>query len=536
MKTKSIKDILYELVAVQSDTGTELERDIAAAIAELIAEDPYFQAHPDRWGSETGDDIMERPVIWALKKGRSDKTIILSGHYDAVEIDCFGELRDLALKPDALKEKIKTLTLTNEKLKKQLMEDDWLFGRGSGDMKAGLAINLHLLLAEEDPEASILFTAVCDEENISAGTRSALPLYQTLKERFGLDYRLTIITEPQFFSDGDSFVIANGGTGKMLPMIVAKGRLSHSGAPMKGLNAAHIIAEITRNIDLNTDLCTEDLGVATQPPIVQVMRDMKTTYDVSVPEFAAACVNILFLNSKNTPLLMQKLKRICKASMRTVIDKYEAGFAYSRFRGLISDSDHQTYAPVVLDVKELEEIVKSNKDDSEAFLAELEQTLRSSVASRAMTLQTAALRYVKSMIEASGLDYPLVVVGIAPPYYPAACNEYLGKDLSGFLSSIKSVVEGDYGLKVQLVPYSLVMGDISYMTCVRPQAERALLGNLALPASLYNIPFEEAAELNTPCFYLGPRCEDIHQWSERVYLPDVEYTVPDAIRKIIANI
>lgn len=536
MSRTSIREILYSLIAIQSDSGTALERDIADRIAEYIKADPYFQTHTDQWGADASGDLLERPVIWALRRGKSNKTVILSGHYDAVEIDCYGSLRPYALNPDELKARIQTMTLTNEKLKKELKDANWIFGRGCGDMKAGIAINLSILLAEEEPEASILFTAVCDEENCSAGTRLSLPLYQKLKERFDLDYRVTLISEPQFRNEGAPFTIFNGGTGKLLPMIVARGRLSHCAEPMKGLNAAHIIAEITRGVDLNTDLCTEDLGVSTQPPIVQIMKDLKTTYDASLPVFAAACANILFLNSETPLQLMAKIKGICKASMRTVIDKYEESFAYARFKGLITDADHQTFAPVVLDIKELVEIAKANTENYEGFRADLEKFLSDSVCSQALSLQDASLHYMKAMIEASGLDYPMVVVGIAPPYYPAACNDYLGKDLSGVLGGIKSVVEGDYKTKFQLAPYITGMGDISYMTCANPEAERSLMGNLTLPASLYDIPFEDAAALDTPCFYMGPRSEDVHQWSERVYMPDVEHLVPDAIRRVIATI
>ena len=67
-----------------------------------------------------------------------------------------------------------------------------------------------------------------------------------------------------------------------------------------------------------------------------------------------------------------------------------------------------------------------------------------------------------------------------------------------------------------------------------PAQERALLTNLmSLPASIYDIPFESAARLNAPVFYLGPRCRAIHQWCERVYLPDLVEIVPHIIDHIL---
>ncbi len=80
-------------------------------------------------------------------------------------------------------------------------------------------------------------------------------------------------------------MLYNGSIGKVLPVIVAKGKL-HCGEPLKGLNAAHMIAEIAARIDMNTDLVTEDFGLSSAPPAVQQMCDLKTTYDVSSPSLA----------------------------------------------------------------------------------------------------------------------------------------------------------------------------------------------------------------------------------------------------------
>ena len=81
----------------------------------------------------------------------------------------------------------------------------------------------------------------------------------------------------------------------MLPMIMAKGKLAHCAQNIEGLNAAYMLAEAVRNIELNPELMSDDLGISTQSPSFQIMKDMKTTYDVSMPEYAVGCANILFL-------------------------------------------------------------------------------------------------------------------------------------------------------------------------------------------------------------------------------------------------
>ena len=132
---KSASQIMRELVAVQSDTGTTLEVNVAAKILELIKEDEYFRANPDLCGAYQDDDALGRPVVWALKRGSSARTLIISGHYDCVETQCYGPLQEYALNPDSLKNLMKENSTTDEQLRRDLEDDNWVFGRGTADMK-----------------------------------------------------------------------------------------------------------------------------------------------------------------------------------------------------------------------------------------------------------------------------------------------------------------------------------------------------------------------------------------------------------------
>lgn len=185
-----IRELLYELVSVQSDTGTKLEVKMGEKIFDIIRRNEYFAKHPELCGMESSGDFLGRSVVWALKKGSTNRTVILSGHYDAVEIDSYGELKPYALEPDELKKRLKEVVRSDNAALAATEDDNWLFGRGAADMKAGIAINLHALFTTENAEASVLFAAVCDEENLSAGCRTMMPLLSELRRRFGLDYRL----------------------------------------------------------------------------------------------------------------------------------------------------------------------------------------------------------------------------------------------------------------------------------------------------------------------------------------------------------
>ena len=98
---------------------------------------------------------------------------------------------------------------------------------------------------------------------------------------------------------------------------------------------------------------------------------------------------------------------------------------------------------------------------------------------------------------------------------------------------MREVVTGRYGYELDMMPYLPGMADISYMSCTNPAAEKALMEQLSVPRSLYDIPFDDIAALNIPCYNLGPHSGNVHQMLERVWLPDVEKVVPETIAKII---
>ena len=77
-------------------------------------------------------------------ENKSNKTVILMGHMDVVDILDYGEQMDKAFKPLELTENLKGKDLSSA-AKKDLESGDYLFGRGVSDMKAGQALQIALL-------------------------------------------------------------------------------------------------------------------------------------------------------------------------------------------------------------------------------------------------------------------------------------------------------------------------------------------------------------------------------------------------------
>jgi arginine utilization protein RocB len=204
-RSDRIKELMLELVRVQSDTGTRQEKDVEAYLHEWLGHREYFKNHPDYFGLyPMGKDPLERSVVWGLVKGQGDQTVILMHHHDVVDAFDYGSLAKWAYDPPKLQTALAGMELAAE-ARMDLEGDEWIFGRGTGDMKAGAAIQCVLLeeySEKADFKGNILLLSVPDEENLSEGMRGSLSLLSDLKAAFNLDYKIMINSEPHSKEQG----------------------------------------------------------------------------------------------------------------------------------------------------------------------------------------------------------------------------------------------------------------------------------------------------------------------------------------------
>ncbi len=535
----AIYDLLLELVGVQSDTGTTQELVMAAKLHALIRDQAYFAGHPDQCGTFECGDALGRPVVWALRRGTGRRTVILAGHYDAVDLEPYGWLKPYALDPAQLRARLRTSDIQDPGLARDLEDEAWGFGRGMADMKAGLAINLDALFTLEGTDVNLLFLAVPDEENMSSGALQSVALLHQLKDRFGLDYLVMLLTEPQIRSAapaGRELQMVGGTMGKMLPVVLARGVVTHSAEILKGLNASYMLTEIVRRVELTTDLVSEHLGVFTQPPTVQIHRDLKTMYDVSVPEYAAACFNFLFLKSRPPLTLLQDLERLCREAMEDVLERYQGAFDVMAAKGFIAPGERRRFQPEVLTLAQLERRIRDRDQDFATFKGETTEGLKKDLGAGRINLPGASIQYPKALAERARLTGPAVLIGISPPYYPAVHHPDPGPAVEAALADLGGYLRDRHGIELRRVPYLSGMTDLSYTSSEDPAAERRFLDSLALPRDIYDVPVEAIAQLDIPAFLIGPAGRDVHKRGERVYLPDVTTHVPDLIRRLVTRL
>ena len=105
--------------------------------------------------------------------------------------------------------------------------------------------------------------------------RGALGLLCQLKDEFDLDYVLAVDSEPFEAGSDKEKVLHIGTVGKLMPVVVVQGVLSHMKEPLKGINALSLLIAVASKLDLHPDLSDHALGERSPLPSWSYLRDLK---------------------------------------------------------------------------------------------------------------------------------------------------------------------------------------------------------------------------------------------------------------------
>ena len=180
------REIALTLASWPSVTGSAGEAAFAPKLAQSIGQ------LGEVWTAPIPGEA--RANVFALKRGRGRSTIVLTVHYDVVPATGYGALEHLAFAPARLlPDMVARLRESGENplALADLESGAFLPGRGLLDMKAGLAAGIAAMEAYAGG-ANLLFLAVADEEERSAGARAAAPQLAKLAAEQGLDIRLIV--------------------------------------------------------------------------------------------------------------------------------------------------------------------------------------------------------------------------------------------------------------------------------------------------------------------------------------------------------
>ncbi len=464
-----------------SVTGSPGEAVLPHKLAERLS-------HFDNvWIAAIANDPFGRSNVFALKRGKSRRTIVLTGHFDTVPFDDYGELAELALTPDALSRAIvKKLKASGSHplALADLESGAFIPGRGLLDMKAGLAAGLAAMEAY-DGEASLLFISVADEEEKSAGARAAIPQLQAVAAEHGLAIAL-VINLDSISDQGDGAtgrVVTFGSIGKQLLTAFVVGKQAHAGYPQDGANAAYIMAELVRALELAPELSEASGDEVAAPPSTLFAKDLKQGYNVTSPALAFAYWNTMQHRRSGAEVLDIAMelaaKAVAEASRRT-------GHAIALRR----------YADF-----------GTNGRSADSRLSLPDQTL-------------AALN---AFADEKHIDTPTVILGFGSIPYPAV----LLRDEKLRLLIEKTVQPFGLGS----VNYFAGISDMSFF------GEAA--GDMAVVAAntpIWGSGFVMPEAGGYPSINIGPWGRDYHHWLERLHAPYAFETLPKVLLAVIAAV
>lgn len=200
--TESAADLTRTICDIPSVSGDET--GLADAIFAAISALPHLDVYRD------GDTIVARTHL-----GRAQR-VVIAGHIDTVPINDNVPTRDI-------------------------VEDGraYIWGRGTVDMKAGVAVQLKLAAELTDPRVDITWMWY-DHEEVDADLNGLTRLARTRPDLFAGDF--AILGEP---SNGE---VEGGCNGNLRAIIRTEGVRAHSARAWIGENAIHKAAPILERL------------------------------------------------------------------------------------------------------------------------------------------------------------------------------------------------------------------------------------------------------------------------------------------------
>lgn len=522
---EKLRNLLCELVSWDSRTLTEGERFFSSKLAAKLEELPYFRNHPEHLNLY--DAGLGRNVVTALyKHSQATKTIVLISHFDTVYTEEYGMLEPLAFHPEELTKKLHEYKdeLT-EDVRNDLESGNYLFGRGTMDMKMGLALHMQLIekASVEQWPINLLLTTVPDEEVNSAGMRTAVTELVHLREEFGLDYTLFLNSEPSFSqgpTDNKEYIYS-GTIGKIMPAALFYGKETHVGEPLKGMTANFIASFVTQEMEWNPLFCEKDRGESTPLPVSLQQKDLKMHYSTQTPYRAAALYNV-FLFKRTAEEVMELFVKVAQQAIERCNETYRAICDREQIDGV---GDVQ-----VLLYDELLTYAIQKLGKNEVWRLKQEVLMNDSWDDREKSL-----RIVDNLLIQCQELAPATVLLFAPPYYPAVNSSDDPLVVESIALMQKTAKQFDVTL--DQIHYFNGICDLSYVKYSDyTNSWTAFERNTPVYGDTYWIPFEDMQALDAPVLNVGPFGKDAHQKTERLHVDSAFKEMPVLLETLVKSI
>ncbi|MFD2925887.1 M20/M25/M40 family metallo-hydrolase [Halobacillus naozhouensis] len=510
---QQLTDLLCSLVEYPSITGTKAEIAIFEYLYYILEDHDYYQNNPSHLSLHPLDD--GRQLLTALvKKGNAKKTIVLLSHADVVSVQDYGSWENLAFYPKELTQEFrKVFDELPEDAASDLQTGDWLFGRGTMDMKAGLVVHLSLLEKAMNGEfdGNLLLLAVPDEEVNSKGMLTALPVLEKMKQEEDLEYKTTINGEPMFskYPGDSSYYLYTGSIGKLLPGFLCYGKETHAGEPFGGLNANLMISYLAKELELNEAFIEEVNGERTPPPISLMQRDLKEEYSVQTPQAAVTMYNVLYMKQTISEL-NDKLLQAAERAKKNIIAHYDKQASF-----YLQSSQTSSFDPSIhiftYDQLYNEAVHRHGK-------SEVERRQNLLIKQRDKGDRDFSTLLVQQLASLCKDITPMMVLFYSPPFYPAV-SSHEDPLIQEAAKQAITFAEKEFDVVVSEQEYFPGLSDLSFIGPASQQSPiEELLRQMPIQGKGFNLPSNVMESLTMPIINIGPLGKDAHQWTERLEL------------------
>jgi arginine utilization protein RocB len=542
------------LVRVRSVSPDRVgENAVAEEVVRLLTADGLQSAYTSVGLDPIAGDPFERHNAFAFLKGKSPRTVVLLGHIDTVGTADYGPLEPYATDPAALAAHLEELAALAPEVRPDLEAhpDDWAFGRGTMDMKCGVAATIVALrriaraaLAGDPSPLSVVLLATPDEENESAGVMQAVQWLLRLRDEHGLEYLGAINTDyiTARYPGDPSWPVYTGSIGKLLPSFFVAGKESHVGDPFDGLDANLLAAALIADLSMNLELCDEARGQVTPPPVTLHASDLKQAYSAQLPFAASFYLNVLTFTTEPGALLDKlraRAQAVLSASLARIDERERtwrerAGRSAATSDGGPAQQHARTGSVLTYDELRRETEQTLGPETVAAALADEWGRWPSLLDKRER-----GLRLVQRLWQLSGRRGPAVVLYYSPPYYPAvaAASSPLHEALAQVVAT-----HADLGLVIE--EYFPYLADMSYLRLDPNVDVAALAANMPVwddfdaprRPGAYTLPFAAIAALGLPVVNLGPYGFGAHQRGERLMMSRSYGWLPRLIYEVIGRL
>jgi len=495
------------LTEIPSVTGTADEAGFAGRLVDLLRASPLFADRPDDiWTLPVPGGQHGRACVCALLRGRGARTVMLTGHFDTVGIDDYGDLAHLACRPEALKpvlaERLRDEAATAaERLARTDLEGpDFLPGRGLLDMKAGLAA-MEDAVADPERMGNLLFLAVPDEEVNSAGARAAATVLSQLGRERGLEI-VAAINLDALVEDGDGSVgraVALGTIGKLLPSALVVGRATHASDAFRGLSACALAGALAAEMEWAPELLERTGDEIAAGVTLLGMKDTKQGYNVTTPERVWMFWNVM-TQRRGPAEVLDISEQLANRAAHGFVERL------SGHLGAALDP-----VPVLTF-----EALRQEVEGLGAAVAEALADVAREAAAWGMDLPEQSRIITERAWELSGRSGPAIVLGFASMPYLATSlgDDPAGRRLEAACGEAAAAVAERYGTTIRLMRYFPGISDMSFLGQADEGAVPVIAANT--PPWGAGIVWPDGPALgDVPIVNAGPWGRDYHTRLER---------------------